>query len=142
MNDKKAESSELSRLRSASASQGVEGNLTPGQRAWQRFRRNRAAVVSAWYLVFLLLAIIAWPAILKTSGGSFEQVHNPNQLSDAPFMPPGAQYWFGTDVHGRDVFSRILYGAQISLLYAMLLIGLNLAVDFAYTLLDPRVKYE
>jgi oligopeptide transport system permease protein len=30
----------------------------------------------------------------------------------------------------------------LSLLYAMLLIGLNLAVDFAYTLLDPRVKYE
>jgi len=30
----------------------------------------------------------------------------------------------------------------LSLLYAMLLVGLNLAVDFAYTLLDPRVKYE
>jgi ABC-type dipeptide/oligopeptide/nickel transport system permease component len=30
----------------------------------------------------------------------------------------------------------------LSLLYAILLIGLNLIVDFAYTLLDPRVKYE
>jgi oligopeptide transport system permease protein len=30
----------------------------------------------------------------------------------------------------------------LSLLYAILLIALNLAVDFAYTLLDPRVKYE
>src|SRR5208283_4905531 len=44
------------------------------------------------------------------------QIHNPNQLSDAQFAPPGAQHWFGTDVHGRDVFSRILFGAQISLL--------------------------
>ena len=68
---------------------------TPGQRAWQRFRRNRAAVISAWYLVILLLAIIAWPVILKISGGTFVQVHNPNQLSDAAFSPPGAQYWFG-----------------------------------------------
>ena len=31
---------------------------------------------------------------------------------------------------------------SLSLLYAMLLIGLNLVVDFAYTRLDPRVKYE
>ena len=114
--NKPVESREPSRLRSASASQGVEGNLTPGQHAWRRFRQNRAAIISACYLVFLLLAIIVWPAILKISGGTFAQVHNPNQLSDAAFSPPGAQYWFGTDVHGRDVFSRILYGAQISLL--------------------------
>ena len=49
-------------------------------------------------------------------GGTFAHIHDPNQLSDAAFSPPGAQYWFGTDVHGRDVFSRILFGAQISLL--------------------------
>jgi peptide/nickel transport system permease protein/oligopeptide transport system permease protein len=69
-----------------------------------------------WYLVFLLLAIIAWPIILKISGGTFAQIHNPNQLSDAAFAAPGVQHWFGTDVHGRDVFSRVLFGAQISLL--------------------------
>src|ERR1039458_2899480 len=50
-------------------------SLTPGQRAWQRFRRNRAAVVSAWYLVFLLLALVAWPIVLKVSGGTFAQIH-------------------------------------------------------------------
>ena len=101
---------------------------TPGQRAWQRFRRNRAAVISAWYLVFLLLAIIVWPAILKISGGTFAQVHNPNQLSDAAFAPPGTQYWFGTDVHGRDVFSRILFGAQISLLVGIVGAGVSLVI--------------
>ena len=110
------------------ASRCAQGNLTPGQRAWQRFRRNRAAVVSAWYLVFLLLAIIAWPAILKISGGTFAQVHNPNQLSDAAFAPPGMQYWFGTDVHGRDVFSRILFGAQISLLVGIVGAGVSLVI--------------
>jgi oligopeptide transport system permease protein len=89
---------------------------SPGRRARQRFWRNRAAVISVWYLVFLLLAIIAWPIILKISGGTFAQIHNPNQLSDAAFASPGVQHWFGTDVHGRDVFSRVLFGAQISLL--------------------------
>jgi ABC-type dipeptide/oligopeptide/nickel transport system permease subunit len=37
-------------------------------------------------------------------------------LSNAQFTPPNAQHWFGTDMHGRDTFSRVMYGAQISLL--------------------------
>ena len=72
--------------------------------------------MSAWYLAALLLTIVVWPVMLKISGATFEQVHNPNQLSDAQFLPPGAQHWFGTDVHGRDVFSRVIFGAQVSLL--------------------------
>jgi oligopeptide transport system permease protein len=62
------------------------------------------------------MAMVAWPVALKVSGAGFAQTHNPDQLSDAQFAPPGAQHWFGTDVHGRDLFSRVLYGAQISLL--------------------------
>jgi peptide/nickel transport system permease protein/oligopeptide transport system permease protein len=72
--------------------------------------------LSAWFLAFLLVAIIAWPIFLKIAGASFAQLHDPDQLSDAQFLPPGAQHWFGTDVHGRDVFSRVLFGAQVSLL--------------------------
>jgi len=84
--------------------------------AWARFKRHRAAVVSAWFLVLLLITVLAWPLVLKTSGPAFAQMHDPNHLSDAQFAPPTAQHWFGTDIHGRDLFSRILYGAQISLL--------------------------
>jgi len=120
-------------LPAANANDGAHGvtrptHVSPAQRAWQRFRRNRAAVISAWYLIFLLLAIIAWPLILKISGGTFAQVHNPNQLSDAAFAPPDAQYWFGTDVHGRDVFSRILFGAHISLLVGIVGAGVSLVI--------------
>jgi oligopeptide transport system permease protein len=86
------------------------------QQAWRRFKKHRAAVLSAWFLAFLLLTIIAWPVALKISTAAFAQTHNPNELSDMQFSPPGAQHWFGTDVHGRDVFSRVLFGAQISLL--------------------------
>src|ERR1039458_3905983 len=91
-------------------------HISPGRRAWQRFKRNRAAVVGAWFLILLLAAIIVWPVTLKIAGTHFAQLHNPDQLSDAQFAPPDAQHWFGTDVHGRDLFSRVLFGAQISLL--------------------------
>ena len=91
-------------------------HISPGRRAWRRFKGNHAAVVSAWLLVFLLAAILAWPVTLKVAGTHFAQLHNPDGLSDAQFAPPDAQHWFGTDVHGRDLFSRVLFGAQISLL--------------------------
>ena len=91
-------------------------HISPGRRAWQRFKGNRVAVVGAWFLILLLAAIIVWPVTLKIAGTHFAQLHNPDQLSDAQFAPPDAQHWFGTDVHGRDLFSRVLFGAQISLL--------------------------
>jgi oligopeptide transport system permease protein len=97
-------------------SESTQHHLTPGQRAWRRFKKNHAAVFSAWFLVFLLATIVAWPVMLKISGGDFGKLHNPDQLSDVQFASPTAQHWFGTDLHGRDLFSRVLFGAQISLL--------------------------
>lgn len=89
--------------------------LSPGQQAWRRFRKNRPAVVSSVYLALLTLGILAWPLLLALVGGTFGHDHAPEQLSDAQFAPPSLHHWFGTDLHGRDVFSRVLYGAQISL---------------------------
>jgi oligopeptide transport system permease protein len=94
----------------------TQQNLSPNQRAWRRFKKNRPAILSAWFLVLLLLAIIAWPVALKIAGANFAQLHNPDALSDAQFASPDEQHWFGTDLHGRDTFSRVLFGAQISLL--------------------------
>jgi len=102
--------------------------FSPGQRAWRRFQKNRAAVLSTWYLVLLLAVIVAWPVLLKISGAAFAQLHNPDQLSDAQFTPPSAQHWFGTDLHGRDLFSRVLFGAQISLLVGVGGAGVSLVI--------------
>ena len=70
----------------------------------------------------LLAIIIAWPIALKISNGAgvgaaaWAKAHAPEQLSDSQFQPPTSQHWFGTDEHGRDVLSRVFYGAQVSLL--------------------------
>lgn len=103
-------------------------HITPNQRAWRRFQSHRPAVISAWFLAALLLAIIAWPIFLKCSSATFAQAHDPNQLSDAQFFPPSWQHWFGTDLHGRDLFSRVLYGAQISLLVGVFGAGVSLVI--------------
>jgi ABC-type dipeptide/oligopeptide/nickel transport system permease subunit len=103
-------------------------HVSPNQRAWRRFKNNRAAILSAWFLILLLSAITAWPVILKIASASFAQSHDPDWLSDAQFAPPGWQHWFGTDVHGRDVFSRVLYGAHISLLVGVVGAGVSLVI--------------
>ena len=91
-------------------------HASPGRRAWMRFKRNRPGVISAWYLALLLVAVIAWPLVLKVAPAHFSQLHDPDIVSNAQFVTPDAQHWFGTDLHGRDLFSRVMYGAQISLL--------------------------
>ncbi|MFO1477560.1 MAG: ABC transporter permease, partial [Verrucomicrobiota bacterium] len=92
------------------------------RRAWRRFRANRLAVASAWYLAVLLGIVVAWPLMLAVAGhcgpraAEFAHYYNPDRLSDAQFAAPDWRHWFGTDGHGRDLFSRVLFGARISLL--------------------------
>ena len=132
MNDPQVESSQL-RVESNPATAAVPAkdarlHLSPGQRAWRRFHKNRAARFSAWFLIFLLLLLVLWPLLLKVSGGQFAKMHNPDELSDAQFAPPGAMHWFGTDEHGRDLFSRTIYGAQVSLLVGIVGAGVSLVI--------------
>src|SRR6266850_2393640 len=89
---------------------------------WRRFRRNRIAMASAWLLVLLVVIVLAWPIALKLAaalgpnGQAFAEAHQSERLSDAQFQRPNLQHWFGTDVHGRDLLSRVVFGAQVSLL--------------------------
>jgi oligopeptide transport system permease protein len=97
-------------------------SLSPNQRAWRRFRKNSFAVGCAMFLAGLLGAILLWPVLAhpKVAGvmpGAVKSVlHQPDEHSDAQFQPPSARHWFGTDVHGRDLLSRVLFGARVSLL--------------------------
>jgi peptide/nickel transport system permease protein len=74
---------------------------------WRRFKRNRLAMVGLGFLIFLGLVAIFAPliapyGITERASGQFRQ-------------PPSADHWFGTDAIGRDMFSRIVYGARVSL---------------------------
>ena len=111
----------MSEPQAESTSPAAIVHLSPNQKAWRRLKRNRPAVISAWFLIGLLLLVIAWPTILGIAshagpkGKAFAEKYNPSTLNDVAFQAPSASHWFGTDDHGRDLLSRILYGAQISL---------------------------
>jgi oligopeptide transport system permease protein len=97
--------------------------LSPNQRAWRRFHRHRLARFSAWFLAAIVLLVLIWPLVSP---------HNPDALSEAQFQPPTAKHWFGTDVHGRDVFTRVMYGAQISLLVGIVGAGVSLIIGVTW----------
>ncbi len=111
-----------------------QAHLSPNQRAWQRFKRNRPAVISAWFLIVLILGVLAWPLILEIAshrgarGSAFAVKYDPNTLSDEQYQPPSAEHWMGTDVHGCDLLSRIFYGAQVSLLVGAVGAGVSLVI--------------
>ncbi|HEY0210660.1 ABC transporter permease [Acerihabitans sp.] len=80
---------------------------SPGRRALRRFCRNKGAVIALFLLIVLSLGALLAPVIAPFP---------PNQMSLRDRMqPPGLVHLLGTDENGRDVFSRLIYGAQISL---------------------------
>lgn len=74
---------------------------------WKRLLRNKMAVVGMVVLIALILCAV-FAKQLAPYGYD-------DQNLEERFQFPNAQHWFGTDNFGRDIYSRILYGAQISL---------------------------
>jgi peptide/nickel transport system permease protein len=86
----------------------VEEKLTPPwKEAWISFYKNRLAVVGLGIVVFFIIIAIIAPIIAPYS---FK-----DQVLADRMLPPSSEHWFGTDDFGRDIFSRIVYGARISL---------------------------
>ena len=98
-------------------------HLSPNQRAWRRFKQNRPAILSLGFLVLLVTLMFLWPMITS---------HPANAVSDDQFQPPSAKNWCGTDVHGRDLLSRIFSGARISLLVGLVSAGVSLVIGVTW----------
>jgi peptide/nickel transport system permease protein len=84
---------------------------TFAREVWHSFRRNRLAMAGVLLVLLLIIAAIFAPWIAP---------HDPYKVNlEAQFLAPGRQFWLGTDMYGRDVLSRIIYGARISLVIGL-----------------------
>ena len=109
---------------------GSAAEAQQGRSLWKdamaRFRRHRAAMASVWVLgAITVLAVLVpefWP-------NSLEEV-NWDYLQSPPTTDN--HLWFGTDVNGRDMFSRTFYGARISLTIGVLTTLVALIIGVAY----------
>src|SRR4029077_2440125 len=102
---------------------------TPWQLFWERFREDRVALIALGFIGFEIAAALAAPLIVKAVA------HPPNAQYPSALDPvfgtptgPSSTFFFGVDSVGEDVFSRVLYGARVSLEVA--LVATALAVLF------------
>src|SRR5689334_22286619 len=85
-------------------------------------RRNPTIIIGAALLVALIAMTLAAPWF---AGDPFRQTPI-NRL-----RPPSERFWFGTDQFGRDVFSRTVYGARVSLIVGLAVSGLASLIGLA-----------
>ncbi len=104
---------------------------------WKRFRGDRLAMAGLVIIAIFALAAIFAPVIAPYNPS--EQFFDGLTLEGSP-LPPGWRFWFGTDTNGRDQFSRLLYGAQTSLLIGIVANGIAVAVGTALGLVAGYVR--
>jgi len=88
---------------------------------WRRFRRNKAAMAGLVWAAILVLMGIFGPLIERYDPRAIDPI---NSLAG-----PSGAHWFGADLLGRDVWSRIVNGARISLLVAAGTITVSLVLS-------------
>ena len=87
---------------------------------WKRLKRNPLALAGGAVVALLFFVSFLAPLISP---------HEPNAINAWEVLaPPSWQHWFGTDELGRDVFSRVIYGARISLKVGFVAVGIAVLI--------------
>ena len=84
------------------------------------FRRQRLGMVGAALVSLSIIAAVAAPVMAPYDPDKIDPVH--------VIQSPGTDHWLGTDSLGRDVFSRIMYGARVSLYAGLLVVAVSMVI--------------
>lgn len=93
---------------------------------WQRFARNKAAVFGLICFTILLAGTVF---------AGFIAPYNPDEIVGGFLQAPTSTHWLGTDEIGRDVFSRLLYGGQVSMFVGIVSVLIYAAIGTSLGLL-------
>lgn len=97
-----------------------EKETGPWKEAWRSYKKSKVAIIGAAIVLFVVFLALFGPLLAP-------QGMNEQDLSQR-LLPPSAQYWFGTDDFGRDIFSRIILGARISIAVGFFSVMLSIIV--------------
>lgn len=90
--------------------------------AWDRLKRNPSAIIGGVLILIFVVAALLAPLI--TQYGPRQQVGSLGTVGS----PPSSEHWFGLDKQGRDYFSRVVYGARLSLIVGVVSVGVGLSI--------------
>ena len=96
------------------------------QEIWQRFLKNKLAVVGLVLFTLIVLVAIFAPLIADYDNDAIK-LNIPKRLT-----PPNSEHIFGTDEMGRDIFARIVHGARISLMVGLSSVLIALLIGGAF----------
>jgi peptide/nickel transport system permease protein len=92
-------------------------------RNWLRFSKNYLAMAGLFFLILIAVLAILAPWIAPYPNDAKLGVNFQKAL-----LPPSKDHIFGTDEAGRDIFSRLLFGARISLMLAVIVLGIAFSI--------------
>lgn len=102
----------------------MDPNATSASRGrsdfWLRFRRNRNTVIGSVIVSIVVILALLAPWIVPYDVERVDMF--------VVWEPPGRDYWFGADALGRDVFSRVIMGARVSLMVAVSVLSITMVV--------------
>jgi peptide/nickel transport system permease protein len=109
----------------------------PPSPTWLRFkdafRRHPTAIAGAVVLLLMVVVAIAAPWLGTIDPLSLSPIRR--------LRPPGAEHWFGTDMLGRDVYSRVIYGTRVSLTVGLAVALLSTVVGLAIGLVTGFIRW-
>ena len=103
--------------------QSIKPRLLRFRESLYLLAKNKLSLAALIVLVVIVLAAILAPVIIPYPEDLVDAAHTEIKL-----LPPSAEHWMGTDELGRDIFSRVIYGARVSLTAALAAVGLSLII--------------
>jgi peptide/nickel transport system permease protein len=100
-------------------------------KVWRKLIHRKVAAIG-----LVICAIILFLVIF----GDLISPYNPQKINTVEALqPPGAAHWFGTDEMGRDVFSRVIYGARLTMAVSVVAVAIALVAGTALGLVSGYI---